>query len=351
MSFTKELVLILFSLFFIISCGAQPETSNKEKEKKYNEPIMVEKTQIAQYIRNVHEDRNGNLWMGTNGLGVAYFNGQSINYFSNKVGFNGQQITGISEDTEGNLWFSTDQGIVHCILDTGDHTKHKFINYSDTTIFKGQQFWSVYADSKSIIWAGAANGLYRFIDSFWQEFKLPLPEATSGDFITKATSWSISEDQSGNLWFSTNGFGAYKYDGKDFIQVSTKDGLCDDQVDQIIEDKKGRMWFATRYGGVCYWKNNQFHSFPDHGEITNGESCVVFEDNQGHIWFSVEGYGVYKYDGVTVKNYSVEQGLQVKAVQTIFQDSKDRLWAGGGGGLYRLDGDQFINVGIDGPWE
>ena len=71
----------------------------------------------------------------------------------------------------------------------------------------------------------------------------------------------------------------------------------------------------------------------------------------GNIWFSSEGFGVYKFDGNTFSNYSTEEGLMVRAVQTIFEDNEGQLWTGGGGGLYRLNGDTFINVTKEGPWD
>ena len=66
---------------------------------------------------------------------------------------------------------------------------------------------------------------------------------------------------------------------------------------------------------------------------------------------SSEGYGVYRYDGKSFTNYSEEEGLGVRAVQTIYEDREGRFWVGGGGGLYRFDGHSFINVTKNGPWK
>ena len=71
----------------------------------------------------------------------------------------------------------------------------------------------------------------------------------------------------------------------------------------------------------------------------------------GNIWMSSEGYGVYRYDGKSFRNFGENEGLGVKAVQTIFQDKDEVIWVGGGGGLYRFDGIFFVNVTRNGPWE
>lgn len=59
-------------------------------------------------------------------------------------------------------------------------------------------------------------------------------------------------------------------------------------------------------------------------------------------------YG-WERDEETFTNYYKDAGLMVRAVQAIFQDDKERLWVGGGG-LYCMSGDKFINITQDGPW-
>ena len=50
-------------------------------------------------------------------------------------------------------------------------------------------------------------------------------------------------------------------------------------------------------------------------------------------------------------NFSIKEGLDVLAPQTIFEDKQGRFWVGGGGGLYRYDGiSRFYNVTKNGPW-
>ena len=87
------------------------------------------------------------------------------------------------------------------------------------------------------------------------------------------------------------------------------------------------------------------------GSIGNDEVCAIYEDKNGNIWFSSEGFGVYRFNGESLTNFSKEQGLEVGAVQTIFEDREGRFWVGGGGGLYRYDGNSFVNVTKNGPWK
>ena len=94
---------------------------------------------ISEYIRNMYQDKNGNFWFGTNGYGVAHFDGDHVSYYSLEQGFGGQQITGITEDSEKNIWFS--KQISHNLQFSESHTKvmlqvkkmSKKVRITDTT--------------------------------------------------------------------------------------------------------------------------------------------------------------------------------------------------------------------------
>jgi len=345
--------LLTLFITLISTCKGQDEFKHITQPQTENHSKLINKPklQIAEYVRNIFQDKNGDLWFGTNGRGVINYDGKKLSNYSVDHGFQGYQITGIAEDPDKNLWFSTDKGIVKYEFDQTKDGQKKFINYTASNHFQSQGIWSVYADSRGRIWAGAERGIYRFDGHKWSPFKLPYPEQVTGEFITAATSWSITEDSKGNMWFSTNGFGAFKYDGNSFTLYSEKDGLTDNHVDQILEDSKGNIWFGTRWRGLSKFDGNSFENFSQQdGVIGNNEVCVIYEDRDGSIWFSSEGYGVYKYDGKSLTNYFEDQGLKIRAVQSIYEDRQGRFWVGGGGGLYRLEGDYFINVTTTGPW-
>ena len=358
--------LLLISIVLFSSCGHTDDMRTIAKSKTNTSSAVVQTNQqIADYIRNIFQDKNGNLWFGTNGYGVAHYNGDSISYFSLAQGFEGHQITGITEDLDKNIWFATDKGVVKYDLSDNVEGGKRITNYTNLLLFEGRRFWSIFADSNGHIWAGSATGIYRFDGNSWEPFKLPLDKEETGNFITKTTTWSIIEDGAGNMWFSTNGYGAFKYDGKSFTQYAEEDGLADDSVDQILEDRNGNIWFGTRFGGITRYDGKKFVNYTQNDSIGNNEVCSIYEAKNGDIWFSSEGYGVYRYSqsalpvgGESFTNFGQEEGLGVRAVQAIFEDEKGRLWVGGGGGLYRFDpsaehavDQSFINIQKNGPWE
>lgn len=293
---------------------------------------------IADYIRQIYQDDRGRFWFGTNGRGVAHFDGDSLRFFSVNDGFDGEQVNGITRSTGGDLWFATNRGAV--MLPALDST-FSFVNFPASDHFDSRKIWSIYADDNEQVWASTSRGVYLFDGKSWQAFALP---------GSPTTVWSISQDRRGNYWFGTDGEGAVRYDEEKFEQLTAKDGLSDNSVDVVFVAEDGRKFMGTRYGGLSIFDGKSFTSY-ETPTIGNDEVCAVFQDSAGSIWFSSEGYGVYRLSDDELTNYSLRQGLGVRAVQTIFEDRDGRIWVGGGGGLYRLEGERFVHVGRDGPWE
>jgi ligand-binding sensor domain-containing protein len=309
--------------------------------------------QIGEYVRRIFEDKAGNLWFGTNGEGVARFNGKNLFYYSTFNGLSGSQVTAIMEDDNGNIWCGTQGGISRFEASQKKSAGQgsEITNFTTKEGLADNWVWSLYQDSKGTIWAGTSNGLCRFNGSRFTPFPLPgtMVEHPEPSLSLERVS-SIAEDKSGNLWFGTDGGGVYSFDGKNYTNYTKADGLCDNSITSIVQDRKGNIWFGTMNGGLSLFDGTSFSSFTEkNGMIGNNEVWNIYEDKKGNIWFSSEGFGVYRYNGKKLVNFGEKEGLGIKAVQTIYEDSKGRLWIGGGGGLYRFDGrDTFFNVTRDG---
>ena len=167
------------------------------------------------------------------------------------------------------------------------------------------------------------------------------------------------QDEKGDLWFGTNNEGIYRYDGTNFFQFTTNEGLVSNVVTSMIEDKKGNIWLGTD-NGLCKYDGKVFIPIPipwDGNEDLWGEGmnankvlCVT-EDSQGLIWFGTWGGGAYSYDGETfisfLKNEGKKQdnGEYRHVIQSILEDNEGNIWFTSmtHGGIYRYDGENMDN--------
>jgi ligand-binding sensor domain-containing protein len=149
-------------------------------------------------------------------------------------------------------------------------------------------------------------------------------------------------DKDGNLWFSINGEGAYRYDGKSFTNFTTKNGLCSNNVGSIIQDRAGNILLGTS-SGICKYDGNKFTKYP----VPDTLSIIcMLEDKDGNLWFGAMNKGVYRYDGTNLTNFLSKYkhpnfaDKQEKMIMDIMQDKKGNIWfsSWNRGGVWRYDG-------------
>ena len=169
----------------------------------------------------LHEDREGILWIGTNGGGLNKFDHKTGRFYAyRESGSSGSisadNISTIYEDRKGNLWFGTiDMGLNKL----PQKEKHKdypfFISYihdpGDPNSLSNNHITSVYEDHRDTLWIGTeGGGLNRLVPGKYKH--------SSPTFISYKTGiypvvTSICEDQKKNLWIGTKN-GLYRFNRK-----------------------------------------------------------------------------------------------------------------------------------------
>ena len=331
----------------------EDEKGNKHELSKHNHvkaaeflSIINSDTLISQFVRRIFQDKKGNLWLGTNGDGVARYNGESLEYFSIEQGFGGVAVRGIVEDAAGNVWFGTEGGLTK-------YDGNSFTNFTKQDGLAHNDVWSLVIDSEGIIWIGTYQGASRFDGEVFTPFDLPETVSDPNRGVSSSRIvHSIMEDSNGKMWFGSNG-GAFIYDGKSLSNISEKDGLCNNMVNHILEDRHGNIWFATHYGGVCYWDGKSFTRMATKKRESGTEAWSLYEDSAGNIWFPMESFGLYRFHPISgvLTNFDRNNGLANGAIQCTYEDDEGRVWLGGFGGLFRFDGASFISVTKYGPWQ
>ncbi|MBK9553465.1 MAG: hypothetical protein IPO45_15000 [Saprospiraceae bacterium] len=77
------------------------------------------------------------------------------------------------------------------------------------------------------------------------------------------------------MWFTAEGYGVYRYDGNNFKQFTTEDGLTSNVTQSIIEDSKGQVWFGSWQGlRFMQWKKIIMNAKDKEGPWTNKNNCA-----------------------------------------------------------------------------
>ncbi|MBL7798227.1 MAG: regulator [Saprospiraceae bacterium] len=177
---------------------------------------------------------------------------------------------------------------------------------------------------------------------------VPLPPDNDTTLVSQYIR-SIFQDSKGNLWFGTLGEGVVRYDVKSLTYFSNHDGFNSGSVHAINEDKDGNLWFGTdegvyKYDGITF-RNYGKKDGLNHIDISR-KSILV--DKSGGIWVGTHA-GVYRYDPFADsfggQPFSLFQLLPPINVSGIMEDKNGSIWFGSSGnGVFRYDGLTVVNI-------
>lgn len=399
--------LLFFAFIFVVSCSGQiqpaqglPEAKDKDivapnipgaPMKIYGPlPDPYLDGQISEYVRRIFQDKNGDLWFGTNSNGVCRYNGKSLTYFTTTEGFSGNAVRGMVADESGNIWFATNGGVCRydisranqpcnnntCTHDLNtdqgikEHSQElarSFTKYTQSDGLSHDQVWSIMMDNLGNFWFGTEGGVSCLNVPLQLFTNFPLPSIAPEVYPNEAYPApklvnAIIQDKAGNMWFGSNGGGVYRYDGMSLNNIAEKDGLCNNFVQCILEDKSGALWFGTRFGGLSRYDpaEGKFTNFTVKEGLTTDFIWTLLEDNsvpagEIGIWISAVAGGLCRFDSGKggVSKFAETEGLTSRHVQSIFRDKNGVIWLGCSGGLFRRKTQQggFFNVLRNGPWE
>ncbi len=194
----------------------------------------------------------------------------------------------------------------------------------------------IYCDPDGVLWFATPSGGVTKYDG--SEFL----SLTTEDGLVSNRVRAIYRDSDGVMWFGTEN-GVSRYDGRTFVNLTTEDGLANNWVNAIYQDSQGAMWFGTKNGISCY-EGEKFQNFTAEDVLLGDWVWAIEGGSDGSIWFGMHAIGAYRYDGKEFRNFNTKDGLAHNLVRTIHCDSKGILWFGTGDTVSRYDGKTFVNL-------
>lgn len=289
-------------------------------------------------VHSVFEDKQGNLWAAIYQKGALLIPAEKNRFYN--IGFSpfspansiGTECTlSILEDHTGDLWIGTDgDGIYR--LNGKDRTIKT--HYAGNKL-PARSILALYEDSRHTIWAGSyLYGLLRYNAANDSFERIRISKGQTKDGIKDIN--TIREDNQGNLWIGTNGDGLCIYNptsGKtEFLNynlMKNSGQILDNTIQSILFDREGNTWIGTSEAGLsCYNpKNKKFTDYTvANGKLSSNTIFTITEDPSGQIWVGTkQGLNLLKHNGETVV-YMEKDGLPNETVYGIETDKSGNLW-------------------------
>ena len=329
-------------------------------------------------VGSILEDREGNLWFGTQGGGISKFDRSFVSY-STRDGLRNASGGYLIVDRDGSLW--TNRFFLPSIarFDGRIFTTYGFVGYQSGRPFSGNLMWvsAIGPDDQTrlirfdsglsdtgaqAIAYSPEDGLPEFVRTTWtlrdrsggfwlsvqrsgSSTKEALPSGLvrynganweifgTGDGLPSNPSNAVLQDRSGTLWFGYYGAVA-RYEGGLFTLFTETDGLPPYRVTALLEASDGRIW-VTSYEGVSFFDGQKWQRVTTDDGLAHPNVRNVIQDRGGHLWFATGGGGVSRYDGKTWQTLTRRDGLPSNHLRGIAEDLKGDIWFSTNNGLGR----------------
>ena len=299
-------------------------------------------------------DKQQRVWLFIQGIGLCIYN-----YHLNKVIPVTSEITNASaiEVENDTVWIGTDNGLYKYNIVSG-----KIINHyiQQTGALTSNKVFTLVLDNDSNIWVGTEGGGLNILNTVTGKFKYLLPGQESNSLSSESIA-AVYVDKENRKWIGTLKGGVDIIDpGKNRFTTITHNpinpnSLVNNFVSAFYEDEKGRVWIGTDGGGFSIWniQNNTFHNYRnipgDVGSLSSNLVTSIKEDHEKNIWISTDGAGINKFNESTGRfdHYFCRDPLTGKSANSVwllYLDNDFNLWActfGGSLYLFNQNKNQF----------
>lgn len=303
-------------------------------------------------IYSIYEDKRGDIWIGTYGGGVNFFNIEGDNFWvlthiHNDDNSLRNQIVNVVEKNGEELWVGSEGGISIINLKTNNY-QHLYHTEGNLNSLRSNAVWTIHFDKNGNVWVGTwAGGLSR-IDARTNKFHHYMFDASDPDGLGSDNIFSIAEDGDNNLWIGTLGGGISLYNHSDNkmkrfrVATDSVNSTLNNEIRHLYYNSHNELWFSTTVSvGKIDLRTNEVTQYyansKNKTEFAGNGAFIIFEDSRNTMWFGTDvGLIYFDRDQKAFGTYALAQGLPSNSVKSIQEDNEGNFWLGTNDGLVKF---------------
>ena len=269
-------------------------------------------------------DREGSIWAGTVS-GLDQYKDWRLRVYSEREGLADRNVVSTFAARDGGLWVGMNGGGLA-------RFRHGKIvaTYGVAQGLPSEDVTSVCESRTGTVWIGHwGEGLQRLEND-------KFTPVVVGNSLNSGVVRSIYEDHAGDIWVGTWGNGLLRFHGEQLTDTyTTHDGLADDQVRVIEEDRAGNLWIAT-HGGLSQFRNGKFTKFTLRDGLSEDSIFALRAGDDGSLWIGTWGGGLNRLRDGQITSYTNRDGLPCDTICEILDDGRGSLWMSSVKGIFQV---------------
>ena len=267
-------------------------------------------------VNSLMVDAGGDAWVGTNrGLVSIQSDTAKLHLFPD-LGTN--PILSTFEDREGNLWVGTENAGLAILR---PEKFRQLAGLADRVIT------SIVQTSDGTAWIGTRD------DGLWRDRKGTVDRAPGAAQLASQIILSLAPGNHNDLWVGTPD-GLNHLEGDSVRVYTSVDGLPDDFIRSLHVDPDGSLWIGTRRG-LAHLQQGQVQTI---GRANGLESDLIGallrtphrddkQNNDSALWVATLG-GISKIAGNGITTYTTAKGLPGSIITSFAEEAPGTLWIG-----------------------
>ncbi len=335
---------------------------NKDGEiiKTYQDSKLLKRS-INKRTSNIHcifKDSRGIIWLGTVRNGLGYYDPESDDFkiLNFKKGNNAMEdnfIRTINEDKNGNLWIGTESGLYIYNVET---KKYSFYGRSYDPSLNGlndKAIYSIYKSKSGMMWIGTYFGGLNYTMAGNKKFYSTHADGGVKNLSGGAVS-ELIETKKGDIWIASEDGGISIFNPKNksysYLKHDNHDAhsLSSNNVHALAEDDKGNVWIGTFIGGLNKYNSKSGKidrinlEYPGSEIIQNVFAVLI--DTEKTIWVgAISGLYNNKNNDGTFKLYQPDIFMD-NFIYSLYEDANKQVWIGTySDGIYRITPNEDVS--------
>jgi len=267
-------------------------------------------------VRALFEDRQGNIWVGTQ-LGLTRLSKAVIAPGPSGTAGGLDVARALAVDAEGTVWIGTDGGLTRA-----RGTARTWYGTADG--LPSLVITALHVDRHGTVWIGTDRGLAR-----WRRGRIHRVE-TDGRLTPRRISAMTSDAHT--LWVCDFDKGVLRLPLTDRRPRLDAPILPDKPATAAHTDRLGRVWIGFRSGTLVMSDDTGFTTYTPEDGLAGGMITGIVEDGSGAMWVA-STLGVSRMDDGRVTTLLPGRELPGRRVTALLDDGAGGFWLGTDSGL------------------